>query len=157
MTAIRHTALDVATWFLKNIDRSAGDSVTHLKLQKLVYYAQAWSLALTGQPLFEEDLQAWAHGPVAPSVYRAFAGEGWNALPAPVREVEFAEEQAALLEEIAEVYGTFQAKQLENMTHSEAPWLTARGGLPPEAPSRSVISKESMRDYYKALHEGVNG
>ena len=51
---------DVANWFTCNIDREVGDSITHLKLQKLIYYAQAWSLALKGKTLFEEEIQAWA-------------------------------------------------------------------------------------------------
>lgn len=157
MSAIRHTALDVAAWFLKNIDRSAGDSVTHLKLQKLVYYAQAWSLALLNRPFFEEEVQAWAHGPVAPSVYRAFAGFGWDSLPTVEREVEFDDEQSNLLGEIASIYGQYQAKQLEAMTHAESPWIEARGALAPEAASNAVISKQAMRDFYSALHARVNG
>jgi len=153
------TALNVATWFLGNIDRSAGDSITHLKLQKLVYYAQAWSLTFLKRPLFDEELQAWAHGPVAPSVYRAFAGEGWNALPVPAREIDgcFDEEQASLLAEVATVYGKFSAKELENMTHAESPWKDARGDLPDEAPSKKVISKESMAAYYTGLITNEQG
>ena len=53
------TALQIADWFAGAIDREAGDSITHLKLQKLVYYAQAWFLALNDKPLFEEEMQAW--------------------------------------------------------------------------------------------------
>jgi uncharacterized phage-associated protein len=147
------TALDVATWFLCDIDRSAGDSITHLKVQKLVYYAQAWSLTFLEKPLFSEDMQAWAHGPVAPSVYRAFAGEGWNALDAPDRILDgcFDEDQVALLAEVADVYGRFSARHLENMTHAEAPWRDARGDLADEAPSMAIIPKERMRNYYKGL------
>jgi uncharacterized phage-associated protein len=157
MSAVRHTALDVATWFLKNIDRSAGDSVTHLKLQKLVYYAQAWSLALLKRPFFEEDFQAWAHGPVAPSVYRAFAVFGWDSLPSVARDVEFDDDQSNLLKEIADIYGQYQAKQLEGMTHAETPWVDARGALPPEAASKAIISKQAMQDFYSAMHARVNG
>jgi uncharacterized phage-associated protein len=147
------TALDVATWFLGNIDRSAGDSITHLKLQKLVYYAQAWSLTFLEKPLFDEDVQAWAHGPVAPSVYRAFAGEGWNALGVPDRTLDgcFDEDQGALLAEVADVYGRFSGKQLENMTHAERPWREARGDLSDEAPSNAIIPKEKMIAYYQEL------
>lgn len=59
-----HSALDIAAWFLNEVDRKAGDSITNLKLQKLVYYAQAWAVTLLGRKLFEEKVEAWAHGPV---------------------------------------------------------------------------------------------
>ncbi len=71
---------DVANWFLCNIDREAGDSITHLKLQKLLYYAQAWSLVLKGKSLFEEDFEAWAHGPVLPSIFEQYKNMGFQAL-----------------------------------------------------------------------------
>ena len=72
---------DVANWFTCSLDREAGDSITHLKLQKLIYYSQAWSLALNGIALFEEDFEAWAHGPVIPEVYQEYKEYGFNALP----------------------------------------------------------------------------
>ncbi|HEU0080276.1 MAG TPA: type II toxin-antitoxin system antitoxin SocA domain-containing protein, partial [Longimicrobiaceae bacterium] len=67
-----HSALDVAAWFLNEVDRKSGDSITNLKLQKLVYYAQAWAVTLLGRPLFEEKVEAWAHGPVGDVVYQAY-------------------------------------------------------------------------------------
>lgn len=151
------TALDVADWFLRN--PVSGEPITHLKLQKLVYYAQAWSLALLGRQLFEEDFQAWAHGPVVPSIYRAAAGSGWAPLiPFEGRKApEFDKEQLELLKEVADTYGAYTAKGLEAMTHSEDPWRNARKGLSPEARSSKVISKESMTAYYSELHKQANG
>lgn len=128
-----YTPLQVANWFLANIDRAAGDLITHLKLQKLVYYAQAWSLASRGVPLFDEDIQAWAHGPVAPSVFRAFRDRGMEPIPAPARVPQLDPEATELLREVLEVYGEHSAKKLEMLTHSEKPWRDARGDLPPEA------------------------
>ena len=64
------TAAQVADYFLSLVDEDAGDSMTNLRLQKLLFYAQAWHLALTNRPLFEEDFEAWVHGPVIPSFYR---------------------------------------------------------------------------------------
>ncbi|MFI0414254.1 MAG: Panacea domain-containing protein [Candidatus Thiodiazotropha sp.] len=146
-------ALDVAKWFLGAIDRSAGDSITHLKLQKLVYYAQAWSLALRGNPLFDEDFQAWAHGPVATSVYMAYRDYGWDALPEPDKIPEFDQETEEFLSEIFDVYGEYSAKLLEDMTHSEDPWIHARGDLPPEARSSATIRKDEISAYYLALYK----
>lgn len=151
-----YSANEIAAWFLGNIDREAGDSITHLKLQKLVYYAQAWSLALRDTPLFEEDLQAWAHGPVAESVYQTYRGSGWDALPPPEQAPEIDPEVAEHLSSILATYGDFSAKHLERMTHAEAPWLEARGDLPLEASSKSPISKGLMGRFYKDLYEQVD-
>lgn len=145
------TALDVAHWFAGSIDRDSGDSITHLKLQKLVYYAQAWSLALKKRPLFDEDLQAWAHGPVSESVYRNYEGSSWNALPCPETVPDFDSDTEEFLTEVLGAYVGFTAKQLEAMTHAELPWQEARGGLPPEAKSQNVIRKDTMASYYSKL------
>lgn len=151
------TAVDVANWILASIDREAGDSITHLKLQKLIYYAQAWSLAIRNRPLFREDFQAWAHGPVVESVYREFREFGWDAIPAPESVPEFDAETEELLSDVLEVYGDFSAKHLEQMTHAERPWVDARGNLPPEARSNAIIPKEAMAKYYRELLERQDG
>lgn len=150
-----HTANDIADWFLATLDRSAGDAITHLKLQKLVYYAQAWSLALLDRPLFDEDLQAWTHGPVARSVWQRFREQGWQALPPPELVPDVEPEVEALLDDIADAYGEQSALRLEELTQSEDPWLVARGGTPIELRSMTAISKEHMRDFYRALYERV--
>ena len=151
-----YTPLDIANWFIANII-GAGDAVTHLKLQKLVYYAQAWSLANLNKPLFEEDYQAWAHGPVVPSLYDQFRHYHWEALPHPESVPEFDEETESLLKDILEAYGEHSAKTLETLTHKEAPWKDARGNLPDEAKSNVVISKESMRKFYSELYKQIDG
>jgi uncharacterized phage-associated protein len=151
------TAVEVSRWFVGSIDREAGDSITHLKVQKLVYYAQAWSLALRGEPLFDEEIRAWAHGPVAESVYREYEGSSWNALPAPAEMPDFPSEVEEHLSEILGAYGGMSAKQLELLTHAERPWIDARGDLPPEARSSNVISKRAMADYYAKLYAEAEG
>lgn len=153
--AARYTALDVAKWILASIDRDAGDSITPLKLQKLVYYAQAWSLALRDAPLFDEEMRAWAHGPVAESVFQQYRGYGWDAIPAPEDVPELAAEDQEHISEVLDVYGDFSAKQLERMTHAEPPWKDARGDLPPEARSNAIIPKGAMAEYYRCVWDEV--
>lgn len=148
-----YQATDIAAWFLGNIDRESGDAITHLKLQKLIYYAQAWSLALRERPLFEEDLQAWAHGPVADSVYQKYRDASWAALPPPEVVPDIDADDAEHLSTILATYGDFSAKHLERMTHAETPWLEARNGLPDEARSREPISRETMTSFYRDLYE----
>jgi uncharacterized phage-associated protein len=150
-----YTAPGIAKWILASIDRDAGDSITHLKLQKLVYYAQAWSLALLGRPLFDEDMRAWAHGPVAESVFNSYRAFGWEAIPAPDEAPALEVEDEDLLNMVMGGYGDFSAKHLETMTHCEDPWKTARGDLPPEARSNAIIPKDHMAQYYRAVWDAT--
>jgi uncharacterized phage-associated protein len=157
MAAKVYSPADVARWFVGSIDRDAGDSITHLKLQKLLYYAQAWALVELGRPLFEEDFQAWAHGPVLESVFGDYKAHGWDAIPAPEKAAsDFDEETEEHLGDILSIYGDFSAKHLERMTHKEAPWKDARGDLPPEARSNAIISKDSMYRFYSKLANEVD-
>ena len=151
-----YTPLQIANWFLANIGREAGDLITHLKLQKLVYYAQAWSLAARGKPLFEEDFQAWAHGPVVPSLFRAFRDFGMDPIPEPASVPRLDEETVELLTEVLDIYGEHSAKKLEQLTHRERPWRDARGDLPAEARSDAVITKTAMQSYYRELSRKLN-
>jgi uncharacterized phage-associated protein len=137
----------VADWFLSHVDRASGDSITHLKLQKLVYYAQAWFLANFNKPLFNEDVEAWAHGPVVPSLWSRFKDSRWEALPAsPHRPL--GDEIETFLQAVMDAYGKFEAKYLEDMTHQERPWKETRGNIPAHARCTKSIPKELMRDFY---------
>ncbi|MEJ6398586.1 Panacea domain-containing protein [Yoonia sp. 208BN28-4] len=136
---------NIGRWFVNRADRSAGDVMTHLKVQKLVYYADAWHLAYFDRPLIGEDFQAWAHGPVVRSLYEKYRGNSWD--PLPIERGAMPDDQD-LLEAIFQSYGQFTAKKLEAMTHSETPWREARGNLPPEAKSDAIISKLTMRNFY---------
>jgi len=141
---------DIADWFISRFDEDDA-GVSHLKLQKLVYYAQAWSLSLNEASLFDEDFEAWAHGPVVPSLWRDFRDFGWDNLPVPKSRPEFDEDTENLLEDVYGAYGEYSAKRLEAMTHREDPWLKARGTLQPEDKSNKKISKSALRKYYTAL------
>src|ERR1700691_5661883 len=68
-SSLGYAALDIAKWFINVTDRESGDDITHLKVQKLVYYAQGWALAYFDKPFFDEAMEAWVHGPVTPTVW----------------------------------------------------------------------------------------
>jgi uncharacterized phage-associated protein len=138
-----------ARWFINAADREAGDAITHLKVQKLVYYSQGWSLALLRRPLFEEDLLAWTHGPVARTVWHKYKDRGFETI-VPERTIKKISGKALLLlEAVNGKYSLFSAKQLERMTHSELPWIEARGDLPLEEKSEQPISKVTMEKYFR--------
>ncbi len=146
---VQISADDVANWFINQVDREAGETVTPLALQKLVYFAQAWHLANKGEPLFPEDFQAWAHGPVIRSLFDRFKHLSWEAIP-PVAEARpIKGETRRFLRMVYDKYGGFGAKKLEKMTHvNGGPWSRVRGDLAPEARSEKVIPKQLMRDFY---------
>jgi len=147
------TALDIAKWFINSTDRESGDEATHLKIQKLIYYAQGWFLANYDQMLFVEDLQAWAHGPVAVSVWDQFKGYGFDSIPPQKVSKKLGLMVEEFLEAVNEEYGGYTAKRLERMTHSEPPWRNARGNLAPDARCSNVISKKDMKEFFESQLE----
>ena len=143
----------VANWFVNNLtDLAAGEVVTHLQVQKLLYFAQAWHMMVLERPLFEEDMQAWPHGPVVPSVWHEFKRFSWNPIQQGGATDGIAEDSLSILAQVCDTYGAFGAKKLEAMTHSESPWIQARGTRGPEERCEEVISKESILSYYKEVY-----
>jgi uncharacterized phage-associated protein len=135
-----------------SLSHAKHNPVSNLKLQKLLYYSQAWHLALFGEPLFDEDIEAWVHGPVVPEIFRRYRDCKWS--PIPSLGVDNACQFRPHLEEVWRVYGRFSAFDLERLTHSEDPWKMARKGLAPDESSNNIITKSSMRDYYSARLNG---
>lgn len=145
------TALDVANYILWLDDRYEGsEGITPLKLQKLVYYCQGFHLAMFGKKLFPENIEAWLHGPVVPSLYHHFKTIGNDIVSPPVNfdEEIIGEEQRELLDEVIETYGQFSAWRLRNMTHEESPWKNAY-----EAGCNNMISIKDMKAYFETQLE----
>ncbi|MCW4589611.1 DUF4065 domain-containing protein [Gluconacetobacter entanii] len=140
------SARQVADYFLTLADPDVGDEISNLKLQKLCYYAQGFSLALNDTPLFMEPIVAWQHGPVVESIYHAFKIYGSQGIPCPVG-LDFSvydEDDRELLNEVYDEYGQFSAWKLRNMTHEEAPWRnTDKSG------ANNVISQSAMKKFFK--------
>jgi len=137
------------------LSRNRNLDTTNLKLQKLLYYAQAWNLVFKDRPLFLESIEAWIHGPVVPSVFRRFRAYRWLPITCsvnPCHDVLVSEH----IESVLSAYGKFDASQLERLTHHESPWLDARRGLEPDAPSHKVISHGAMREYYRTRLASAN-
>jgi uncharacterized phage-associated protein len=142
------TADDVAHYIL---DRHA---MTAMKMQKLVYYAQAWNLARTGELLFTEPIEAWVNGPVIRELYEQHRGQfslsGWLSGDTAALSVD----QRALLDEILGTYGQRDAVWLSQLTHSEEPWQRAREGISDAARSSAIIDPVVMARYYRSQEEG---
>jgi uncharacterized phage-associated protein len=139
---------DLAKWLINRPDRAAGDDMTHLKLQKLMYFAQAWHLANWNKPLFREDMQAWTHGPVVPSIWHQYKGNQWGALSPDGKPSKVPLPLVKFLDVIYDTYGRYSAKALERLTHDHDPWKITRGDRPLEAVCADPIDKIVIRDFY---------
>ena len=121
-----------------------------MKLQKLVYYCQAWSLVWDERPMVVDEFQAWANGPVAPELYDRHRGQF---MVVTVNGDPQSLDPAALdtIDGVLTFYGDKPSQWLSDLTHTEDPWREARGSLPPGARSNAVISHASMAEYYSGL------
>ena len=123
------------------------------KLQKLCYYSQAWQLAWTGKPLFEEEFEAWTNGPVCRELFNAHRGSFWidEAMIDKGDPSNLNADEQETIDIVLHGYGDREPYDLREQTHSEPPWKDARVGLPDSAPSQRIISKDSMGSYYGSL------
>ena len=123
-----------------------------MKLQKLVYYSQAWSLVWDDAPLFGEPIEAWASGPVCPKLWERHRGQ--FELRAPWRSGDperLSADEKATVDAVLDYYADKPAQWLSDLTHAERPWVEARHGLPPGARGSREITLDSMADYYAGL------
>lgn len=118
-----------------------GDPISPLKLQKLLYYCQGIHLAAYDCPLFDEDIEAWEHGPVVVSIWYKYREYGNRAINAPSVVVSsLADIQKRLVEKVYDAYGQYTAWKLRNLTHQNGPWKQTR--------RNRVISHEAMRLHF---------
>lgn len=140
------TPLDVAAYILNKIG-----PMTAMKLQKLVYYAQAWSLVWDDEPMFVERIEAWANGPVVPELYDWHRGM-YDLYDCPQGSSEaLTQSQRETVDAILSAYGDQTSQWLSDLTHSEEPWKAARKGLAPGQRGRREITLASMAEYYGSL------
>lgn len=135
--------------------------MSHLKLQKLLYYVQAMHLAYFDQPLIEDDFEAWVHGPVSRKVFSSikdhsvlydevqYTNDGIEPFPDTLLKQDLTTEQLELVDEVLSEFGKLSSLQLEGLTHSESPWMGARVGYAAADRCNVIIPKETMRNYYK--------
>lgn len=151
------TANKVADYILCYVQRE-GDFISNLKMQKLVYYAQAWFLAFYNEPLFDQEIQAWVWGPVQPGLCRRFQKHGNGPITEEPVCPRFRDKRIKPhLDELMMVYGDETAHYLSRLTHQEDPWRLTRRGLAADEQSGRVITHDLMGDYYRKLARGKKG
>ncbi len=121
------------------------------KLQKLVYYSQAWHLVWDDEELFAEPIKAWANGPVVPELYRTYRGKFKVAAPEKGDPTSLTQSEQDTIDSVLDFYGDKTGHWLSELTHQERPWQAAREGLSPGERGNNEITAESMAEYYSSL------
>lgn len=164
-----HDARATANRFL-DLAAAEGKALDHLQLQKLGYFAHGWHLAVTGEPLFFQDVQAWPYGPVVPAVYEEFRGFGRNPIDgraltfdSNLKVVPFRADLAPITEYVVnrvwQSYKGHSGLEMSAIAHQEGtPWHQMVGHLKPKEIRNVVIPNEVIRQHYLKLareREGV--
>jgi uncharacterized phage-associated protein len=127
------------------------DPLTNLRLQKLLYYAQAWSLVLRETELFPEEIRAWRYGPVVEEVYQTLPSGKCAACVPPdafAKAPNLDADDAAFLKSFWEAYSQYSASQLYRMTHSEMPWKNTLGKLAPSDNGNDLIPVGLLDEFF---------
>jgi uncharacterized phage-associated protein len=141
------TVFDVAAYILNK-----RGPMSTWKLQKLVYYSQAWSLAWDEKPLFKEEIQAWANGPVCPDLYYAHQGKfEIERVDISGNTNKLSSEHKKNIDIVLKGYGKKTGSYLSELTHREGPWMESRKGLAPNERGNKVIHHDLMAEFYRGL------
>ncbi|MDI6790004.1 MAG: DUF4065 domain-containing protein [Thermodesulfobacteriota bacterium] len=139
------SVFDVAAYILKKCGQ-----MTTMKLQKLVYYCQAWSLVWDEKPIFKEPIEAWANGPVVRDLYDNHKGK-FKIRKCHGDPAKLNNSQRETVDAVLKYYANKTSQWLSDLTHSEDPWKLARNGLGPGERGYRTISHASMMEYYISL------
>lgn len=126
-------------------DNKEREGITNLKLQKVLYFAQAYYLAKFGKPLFNNKIEAWEYGPVVPDVYRKFKRQVSNTIILEEDKSSLTEEDKEILKKVWDIFGGYSASRLVDIVHAHTPWKEAN------ASTNKVISHKVLKEYYSPL------
>lgn len=132
---------DVAAYILER-----HGPMTAMKLQKLVYYSQAWSIVWDDDALFQEEIEAWKNGPVVKELWEAHRGRFRVEAIAQGKSGALNNDQTETIDKVLDFYGHESAQWLSDLTHLEDPWKDAWARGP-----SSTITKEALSEYYSSI------
>lgn len=143
---MNYSVIDIANKVVANTDSEKGETISNLKLQKMLYYLQGFFIAVFDNSLFEEQIEAWQYGPVVREAYLYYKPFGSGAITLDGTEtiIDLNKEENDLFNEVLEEYGQFSAIKLMNMTHEELPWKKTFNENP-----QGEISYQLMKEYFK--------
>lgn len=138
--------VDVAQFIYDEYKSMSGHSIDEMKLHKLLYLSQRESLALLGQPLFDETFEGWRYGPVSRTVRNEYTEDGMACSTSQISM-----EAAYIVRNILSQYGVYESWELSKLTHKEKSWLNSRQGLSSEENGKQTISIDDIRDDAKKV------
>ncbi|MCX6731462.1 MAG: DUF4065 domain-containing protein [Candidatus Parcubacteria bacterium] len=126
-------------------DNKEKEGITNLKLQKILYFMQAYYLAKLNKPLFSDELEAWKYGPVVPELYRKFRRFGNNPIISEGDKSTLTEEDKEILKKVWDTFGGYSASRLVDIVHAHTPWKEANASV------NKIMSQKAIKDYYGSL------
>ncbi len=154
----------IADYIIIRLNSDEKLNLINLKLQKLLYYVQAWSLGINQERFLKCDFEAWAHGPVSRVLYDRFKCTKNLYSFIYITDIIKEDPETMILKEdidfinfILDNYAGFSGAELESMTHEETPWIEARKGFAPMQACNNVISETTMQNYYGKKWKEING
>ena len=144
-----YTTKEIADYIIASAHET-GSFLSNLKLQKLLFYAQAWHLAIHDERLLDGHFEAWVHGPVIGDLYREYKKYGWRDIDEKVEKPELDQRSIEFLEDLLDEYGPLDGRRLEWLTHREDPWKNARGELSDDEPRTDYINENDIKTYYRS-------
>jgi len=155
-------ALDTAKYLVYLASQeSEAEFISHMRLQKLLYYIQGWSLAIRHDAAFGAVIEAWQHGPVVPSVFREMKNQYQSLKDQPIPFAfgsdpeSLSDNEKGFIRSVWDSYKRFSATELRNKTHKELPWLIAYRDCAPGEHCSAEITQESMRQYFSETSKSI--
>lgn len=136
--------------------------VTPLALQKILYFVQGLYFSKYETPLFDDNCQAWVHGPVYAEIYDMFSSFRYDPIDDPRFELlkgkakKLDEKEREVIDLVVNTFGMYGGKVLERITHKENPWIDAREGYSENESSQEEISKEAIKNYFVSVRDNYN-
>ena len=137
-----YNAIDIAKKIICKTDVEHGDTLSNLKLQKLLYYMQGFHLVFFDEPFFNESIEAWTYGPVVPVVFQEFKKYKKRSInPDNYHDdLVLTDDEQQMFDMVYSEYNRYSAVALMNMTHTEGPWKNHGIG--------DVITNEELRAFF---------
>lgn len=154
----------IADYIIQRLNADEDMNLINLKLQKLIYYLQAWSFGIKGERFVNSSFEAWVHGPVCRELYDRFKNSKTLYSFISIEDVQNIDSASCIetqdrdfIHFILDNYAGFSGVELETMTHKEKPWIEARGGIAPMIGCNNVISEDTMKEYYGERWKRIQG
>ena len=153
---------DIADYIIYYV-KSEGSRVSliNMKIQKLLYFIQAWSYGINNSPLFDGEFEAWIHGPINTHIYDRFCESKTlyseiNIEDCKRTHFQLSNKNSEFIDFILENYVKFSSAELEQLIQEELPWTKTRGHIDRNERCNKVISAELLKEYYGQRWKEIN-